>query len=79
VSILAHAQTIIANLDSEIADLGANLAALQDFARSLPAGVTISLGERVTFDGLSDQVNAQFEDIAERLETAGVPVESVIV
>jgi len=64
VSILQHAQTNTANLDSEIAALGANLAALQDMARSFPVGVTIPLDKRAAFDEMSTYVEAQIARIS---------------
>ncbi len=61
---LSQTQTNTAHLDSEIAALGANLAALQDFARSLPAGVTVPLDKRAEFAELEATVNRRFDRLS---------------
>jgi len=46
---LSHAQTNTATLDADLEVLGNTLMALQDMARSLPAGVTVPLDRRAAF------------------------------
>jgi len=70
-SSLQHA-TNMATFDADFATLGANLAALQDFARSLPAGVTVPIVKRAMFDELSGKVETLFD----RLSYALAAVES---
>jgi hypothetical protein len=72
VSILTHAQPDLATIDAAIAILGANLAALQDMARSLPVSVTISLDKRTEFCRRAAIVDSQFERVAVMMEAAGV-------
>jgi hypothetical protein len=63
---------IPANLEAGIVTLSANLAALQDMARGLPAGVTVPLDKRAAFAELDARVNRDFD----RLSYALAAVES---
>ena len=61
---LSQTQTDTATLDSEIAVLGANLADLQNFARSLPASVTVPLDQHSVFTELEERVSQQFDRLS---------------
>jgi hypothetical protein len=75
---LSQVQTNTATLDNEIANLGNNLAALQDMARSLPAGVTIPFDRRAEFCQMVALVDYLFERLAAMLETSGIPADAVL-
>ncbi len=76
-TILAHAQSDIASLDADIASLGENLAALQNLARSLPAGVTFPTDKRAEFCRQADLVEYQFERLTARCELSGIAPEAI--
>jgi hypothetical protein len=61
---LSQTQANTAILDSEIDTLGANLATLHDFARSLPTGVAVPLDKRTVFAELEFKVNRQFDRLS---------------
>jgi hypothetical protein len=67
-SIVQHG-TNTATLDNEIAALGADLAALQDFACSLPTGISVPIDRRAEFAELEARVNRRFDRLSYTLAT----------
>jgi len=61
---VSQLQTNSATLDADITNLGTDLAALQDMARSLPVGATVPFDKRSVFTELEDRVNQQFDRLS---------------